>query len=316
MDKKEKSLKEHIRNFFESLDLEKGLALKSQITYARFLNKFLDWLKANNLGELKPHELTEKHIWDYRLFLSRQISKKTNEPIKKVTLNYHLIAIRNLLKYFSDKDILSLSAEKIKLAKIKSSERIVKFLTLDQIKKLLESPNISTVAGIRDRAILEVLFSTGLRVAELTSLNKEQIKITPETKELEIVVMGKGNRPRPVYISSRALEWLKKYLDTRNDGEKSLFINYKGPKNASKRLSIRSVENIIKKYAILSGIPIFTSPHTLRHSFATDLLMQGMDLREVQEFLGHKNISTTQIYTHVTSKKLKELHKKFHSLNE
>jgi len=316
MKKDQKPIIEHVRDFLEYLDIEKGLSNKSQETYARFLKKFIKWLEINNLTSLLPHELTEEHIRKYRVFLSQTINKKTKEPLKRSTQNYYLIALRNLLNYFTDRDILSLPAEKIKLPKLKTEDRVIKFLTLDQIKKLLETPETSNIPGLRDRAILETLFSTGLRVAELVSLNREQIKITPETKELEVVVIGKGNRPRPVYFSQRAVKWLKKYLETRQDKEKALFINYKGPKTASKRLSSRSVENIVKKYAILSGIPIFTSPHTLRHSFATDLLMQGVDLRTIQEFLGHKNIGTTQIYAHLTSRKLRETHRKFHSLRE
>ncbi|MDI6591414.1 MAG: tyrosine-type recombinase/integrase [Patescibacteria group bacterium] len=307
---------EHIDDFLEYLDIEKGLSNKSQETYERFLRKFVKWLKINNLENLLPHELSEEHIRKYRVFLSQSFNKNTQEPIKRSTQNYYLIALRNLLNYFTDRDILSLPAEKIKLAKSKSDERIIKFLSIDQIKKLLETPKISTLAGLRDRAILETLFSTGLRVAELTNLNREQIKITPETKYLEVVIIGKGNRPRPVYFSKRAVKWVRKYLETRKDKEKALFINYKGPKSAPKRLSSRSVENIVKKYALLAGIPIFTTPHTIRHSFATDLLMKGIDLRTIQEFLGHKNIGTTQIYAHITSRKLRDTHRKFHSLKE
>jgi len=316
MKKDQKPIIEHIRDFLEYLDIEKGLSNKSQETYDRLLKKFIKWLKVNNLKSLLPHELTEEHIRKYRVFLSQTINKKTKEPLRRSTQNYYLIALRNLLNYFTDRDILSLPAEKIKLPRLKTEDRVVKFLTLEQIKKLLETPEISNITGLRDRAILETLFSTGLRVAELVSLNREQIKITPETTELEVVVIGKGNRPRPVYFSKRAIKWLKKYLETRQDKEKALFINYKGPKNSPKRLSARSIENIVKKYAILAGIPIFTSPHTLRHSFATDLLMRGVDLRTIQEFLGHKNIGTTQIYAHLTSRKLRETHHKFHSLSE
>ncbi len=316
MKKNTKPIIEHINDFLEYLDIEKGLSNKSQITYQRFLKKFVNWLKINNLESLLPHELTQEHVRKYRVFLSQIFNKNTKEPIKRTTQNYYLIALRNLLNYFTDRDIISLPAEKIKLIKSKWNERAIKFLTLDQVKKLLESPKTSTLSGLRDRAILETLFSTGLRVAELINLNREQIKIIPKTSDLEITIIGKGNRPRPVYFSKRAIKWLKKYLETRQDKEKALFINYKGPKQAPKRLSSRSVENIVKKYAILAGIPTFTSPHTIRHSFATDLLNQGVDLRTVQEFLGHKNISTTQIYAHVTSKKLREAHRKFHSLKE
>ncbi len=316
MKKDQKSIIEHVKNFLEYLDIERGLSLKTQETYARLLEKFISWLKLNNLKSLLPHQLTEEHIRKYRLFLSQKINKKTKEPLKRSTQNYYLIALRNLLNYFTERDIISLPAEKVKLPKLKTDERVIKFLTIEQIKKLLETPKTSTIIGLRDRAILETLFSTGLRVAELVSLNREQIKITPETKELEVVVIGKGNRPRPVYFSERAIKWLRKYLKTRKDKERALFINYKGPKSAPKRLSVRSVENIVKKYAILAGLPFFTTPHTIRHSFATDLLMQGVDLRTIQEFLGHKNISTTQIYAHLTSKKLREIHQKFHSLKK
>ncbi len=280
------------------------------------IKKFSDWLNKNNLESLKPHELTQKHLWDYRVFLSRQINPHRKTPLARSTQNHYLIALRNFLKFFSDRDITSLPAEKIKLTKSKSDQRIIKFLSLEQIKKLLAAPKTSNVTGLRDKAILEVLFSTGLRIAELINLNKEQIKIKPETEDLEIVVIGKGNRPRPVYLSERAVKALKQYLNTRKDKEKALFIAYKGPKRASKRLSCRSIENIVKKYAIAAGVPNFTSPHTIRHSFATDLLEKGVDLREIQEFLGHKNIGTTQIYAHVTSKKLRDTHRKFHSLKE
>ncbi len=315
MKKSSKSILNHINNFLEYLDVEKNLSHTTQITYSRLLNKFSKWLKTNNLQDLKPHELTTEDIWKYRVYISQYINKITNKPLEKSTQKYYLIVLRNLLKYFADRDIVSLPKEKIKLAKSKS-ERAVKFLTLDQIKKLLDAPRTSIITGIRDKAILEIFFSSGLRVAELVGLNKEQIKITPETKDLEIVIIGKGNRPRPVYFSERAVKWLKKYIETRKDKEKALFINYKGPKNVSRRLSVRAIENIVKKYTSLAGIPIFTTPHTIRHSFATDLLSRGVDLRIIQEFLGHKNIATTQIYAHVTSKRLRETHRKFHDLEE
>ncbi len=316
MKKDTRPIVQHINDFLEYLDIEKGLSNKSQETYERFIKKFIKWLEINNFTALLPHELTEDHVRKYRVFLSQSFNKHTKEPLKRSTQNYYLIALRNFLNYFTDHDIVSLPADKIKLAKSKFEERAIKFLGVDQVKKLIEAPKTSNTSGLRDRSILECLFSTGLRVAELVNLNKEQIKITPETKDLEIVVIGKGNRPRPVYFSERSIKWLSKYLATRTDKDKALFINYKGPKNSPKRLSSRSIENIVKKYALLAGIPIFTSPHTLRHSFATDLLTQGADLRTIQELLGHKNIGTTQIYASVTSKKLRETHKKFHSLGE
>lgn len=315
MNKSSKTIIEHIRDFLEYSDVEKGLGYKSQETYARFLKKFSDWLSSQNLQSLKPHELSDQHIWDYRLFLSQTLRKTTKEPLKRSTQNYYLIALRGLLTFFADRDILSLPADKVKLIKEKE-ERAIKFLGIDPLKKLLSTPDTSSRVGLRNRAILETFFSTGLRVAELVSLDREQLKITQDTKELEIVIIGKGGRPRPIYFSKRALHWLQEYLKTRRDKEKALFINYKGPKGADKRLTARSVEAIVKKYALLAGIPSFTTPHTIRHSFATDLLAKGVDLRLVQEFLGHKNIATTQIYTHVTSKQLRELHQKHHSLGE
>lgn len=299
-------------DFLEYLEVGKGLGNKSQQTYHRMLNKFFNWLKKNNLQHLKPHQLTTVHIWKYRVFLSRCINKNTDEPLTRTTQNRYLIVLRSLLNFFADRDILSLPSEKIKLAK-EPEEKAVKFLDIDQIKKLLSAPNINTKTGLRDRAILESLFSTGMRVAELANLDKEQIKITPKTIDLEITIIGKGNRPRPVYFSERCVKWLREYLKTRRDKEEALFIRYKGPKDSPFRLTTRSIENIVKKYTIKAGAPIFTVPHTLRHSMATDLLSQGVDLRTIQEFLGHKSISSTQIYTHVTSRKLREIHRKFHS---
>ena len=307
MERSQKPLPQYLSDFLDWLDIEKGLSNKSQENYSRFLKKFIDWLEENNLEDLKPHELSPAHIWDYRVYLSRQ-SKK---PLKKSTQNYYLIALRSFLNYFANQDILSLPAEKIKLAKDKD-EKKVNFLTLEQIEKLFSTPNTSKRSGLRDRTILETLFSTGLRIAELVSLNREQINLKPMTKDLEVGIVGKGNRPRTVYFSERTVYWLRKYLDTRKDKEKALFINYQGRKNSSRRLTDRSIERTIKKYALMAGLPTNTTPHTLRHSFATDLLTQGADLRVIQEFLGHRNISTTQVYTHVTNKRLRDIHRQFH----
>ncbi|MEA2113631.1 MAG: tyrosine-type recombinase/integrase [Patescibacteria group bacterium] len=308
MRKSAKPILEHLTDFLDWLDIEKGLSNKSQENYSRFLKKFLDWLKKNNLENLKPHELSPAHIWDYRVYLSRQ----SKIPLKKSTQNYYLIALRSFLNFFADRDITTLPAEKIKLAKDKG-EKTVHFLNLEQVEKLLSIPDTLKRAGLRDRAILESLFSTGLRIAELVSLNKEQIRLRPTTKDLEVGIIGKGNYPRTIYFSERAVNWLKKYFETRQDAEKALFINYQSRKDASKRLTACYIERILKKYALLAGLPANTTPHTLRHSFATDLLSQGADLRLIQEFLGHRNIATTQIYTHVTNKRLRDVHRQFHS---
>lgn len=311
MQTSDKPIKDHIQDYINWLELEKGLANKSQENYERFLKKFFDFLGQEQLENIKPHELTPDHIWNYRLFLSRQRSPKDHKFLKKSTQNYYLIALRSLLGYFTEKDILSLPAEKIKLPKGRV-EKTVNFLSLEQIQRLLDAPSPISLLGLRDKAMLEVLFSTGLRVSELVALNREQLHIKHDTGDLEIGVIGKGGHPRTVYFSERAIDWLRQYLAKRTDTEKALFIGYKGRK--PNRLTVRSMERIVKKYAILSGMPITTSCHTMRHSFATDLLMKGVDLRVVQEFLGHRNIVTTQIYTHVTKPHLKEIHKKFHGI--
>jgi len=307
MDKSQKPLPQHLIDFLDWLDIEKGLSNKSQENYSRFLKKFIDWLGKNSLSNLKPHELSPAHIWEYRVYLSRH-SKK---PLKKTTQNYYLIALRSFLNYFANRDIISLPSEKIKLSKNKDDKK-VHFLDLEQIEKLLSAPDIKKINGLRDRTILEVLFSTGLRIAELVSLNRDQIRITPLTKDLEIGIVGKGNHNRTIYFSERTVHWLKKYLDQRKDNDKALFVNYQGRKNVSRRLTDRSIERSIKKYSLLAGLSGNTTPHTLRHSFATDLLSKGVDLRLIQEFLGHRNIATTQIYTHVTNKRLKDVHREFH----
>ena len=314
MQKSKQPIPLHIQDFLDWLDVEKGLSPKSQENYGRFLKKFIDWLNRNGSDNLLPHELNAQHIRDYRLFLSRS-SSSTSLPkgLKRTTQNYYLIAVRSLLNYFADRDILSLPAAKTKLAKNKE-ERQIKFLTLEQLEKLYEAPNSAKPAGIRDRAILETFFSTGLRIAELVALNREQVKISPGMKDLELSVLGKGGRIRTVYFSERALSWLAKYLKTRIDEDKALFINArKAGGDQSRRLTPRSIEKMVKRYALQAGLPMTTTPHVMRHSFATDLLSQGVDLRTIQEFLGHKSITATQIYAHVTNKKLREIHRKFHS---
>jgi integrase/recombinase XerD len=309
-EEKQKRIIDYLNDFLDWLDVEKGLSSKTQENYARFLKKFFDWLKINNLENLKPFELSPDHVYQYKTFLSRKLKK----ALKQSTQTYYLIALRQFLNFFAEKDIKSLPPEKVKLPK-KKTEKVIHFLTLEQVEKLLEAPDTSNEVGLRDRAILETFFSTGMRAGELVNLNREQIKIKPETKDLEITIIGKGQRPRTVYFSERAVFWLRKYLETRKDKERALFINYRGKKPGT-RLTIRSLERIVKKYAILAGLPLNTVCHTLRHSFATDLLSKGVDLRVVQEFLGHKNISTTQIYTHVTRPQLREIHKKYHGIKK
>ena len=309
-----KPLLAHLHDFLDWCEVEKGLSNKTQLNYNNFLKKFFEFLEYSSLSELKPHQLTADHVRAYRLFLSRVRDSSTGNLLKKTTQNYYLIALRAFLNFFADRDITSLPAEKIKLAKDKK-EKTINFLKLNQIENLLLAPNVKTVTGGRDRAILETLFSTGLRVAELVSLNVEQFMDIENRKDYELQIVGKGDKPRTVYFSERALGWVKKYLATRKDADKALFINYRSRRAEGRRLTARSVERLVKKYVKLAGLPLSTSPHTLRHSYATDLLEQGVDLRLIQEFLGHSNIATTQIYTHVTNKKLKDVHRQFHSGN-
>ena len=301
-----------IPDFLDYCEIEKGLSNNTQRNYKRYLNKFVLWLKMAKKENLKPYELTPEDIWNYRLYLSRFQDKK-GKPLKKVTQNYYLIALRALLSYYTDKDIVSIPADKVKLPKDAKKEKTIKFLNLEQIEKLLLSPNTKTKIGLRDRTILESFFSTGLRIAELVALNKEQFSNIKNKKDLELSIVGKGDNPRTVYFSERALNWVKKYLEINKDEEKALFVHYRSRKGVDNRLTARSIERIIKKYAILAGVPVFTTPHTIRHSYATDLLNQGVDLRTIQEFLGHKSIVTTQIYTHVTNKRLRDIHRQFHS---
>ena len=301
----------HIPKFLEYCEVEKGLSPVSAKNYDNFLRMFVQWLADCNLAHLKPHELTPDQVWNYRLYLSRK-RDRGGAYIKKTTQSYYLIALRNLLNYFTDKDIAALPAEKIKLPKLTDKDKAIKFLRFEQLEKLLAAPDISKVEGLRDRAILEVLFSTGMRVSELTSLNVNLFSASQFTgaapKELELSITGKGGRARTVYFSTRALFWLGKYLRSRRDSYPPLFINYRPDKKDLKhRLTDRSVQRLVRKYTHISGLSVEVTPHTLRHSFATDLLSQGAEL------LGHKNIGTTQIYTHITNPALREIHRRFHS---
>ena len=316
MNKSSKTIINHIPDFLDYCEIEKGLSENTQINYRRYLQKFLNWLKDNKKEQILPHGLTADDIWAYRVYLSRFNDPQGNS-LSKVTQNYYLIALRALLGYFTAKDIFTLPADKISLPRDVKKEKTVKFLNLDQVEKLLLAPDANTETGIRDRAILESLFSTGLRIAELVSLNREQFANLKEGKELELGIIGKGKHPRTVYFSDRSLDWIRKYVKIRDKHcpkeEKALFVNFRTPDDAERRLTSRSIERLVKRYAIISGVPLFTTPHTLRHSMATDLLTQGVDLRTIQEFLGHQNIMTTQIYTHVTNKRLRDIHRQFHS---
>lgn len=313
MQKNNKPIREHIIPFLEWCAVEKGLADKTQENYGNFLKKFALFLRSAKLENIKPHDLSNEIIWKYRFFLSKQKDVHTGKEIKKSTQNYYLIALRALLVYFTERDILSLPADKIKLAR-EAKEKKIHFLKIEEIERLLQAPDENSLSGLRDRAILETFFSTGLRVAELVALNRDQLQGSLSNNDLELQVIGKGSKPRVIYFSARAFLWLKKYLAKRQDDNNALFVNYRGKTGSDRRLSVRSVERLVKYYAKKTGVSTLTSPHTLRHSYATDLLEQGVDLRAIQEMLGHSSITTTQIYTHVTNKRLKDIHRKFHSL--
>lgn len=313
MDNK-KSIIKYLIDFLDYCEVQKGLSSKTQENYTRFLRKFFRWLQETKREALIPSSLTPDLVWEYKVYLSRHIDPRTKKSLKKTTQNYYLIALRSLLDFFAEKDIPSLPSCKVKLAKDKADHE-VKFLTLEQLSRLLGSPSPATLIGLRDRALLETLFSTGLRVAELAALNRDQLRIKDDTKDIETAVIGKGSKIRTVYFSTRAIDALRHFLTKRQDMDDALFINYRrgsAMKGESRRLTVKSIEDIVKKYVKIAGLPVMATPHTLRHSFATDLLNQGVDLRTVQEFLGHSNIATTQIYTHITNKQLRDVHRRVH----
>ena len=308
MKESSKPLSKHQNDYLDWVDVEKGLSSSTQENYARFIQRFFAWLKQNDLDDLKPHELTEDHVWKYRIFLAR---KAGDGGLKRSTQQYYLIGLRSLLRFFANRDITSLPPDKITLPKSNDGQE-VRNLSIDQLKKIFNAPDVESKSGLRDRAILETFFSTGLRISELVNLDKKQILASLGQDELELSITGKGNKTRTVYFSSRALEWLERYLNTRSDDIAALFINYRAPRGADRRLSQRAIQKRVKKYAIQAGLPKNTTPHVLRHSFATDLLRKGVDIRILQEFLGHRSITATQIYTHVTNKQLRDVHNKFH----
>jgi len=295
--------------FLDYLQVERGSSPLTIRNYKHYLNRFINWLGSRGIRQGLA-DINQEVVRQYRVFLS-QLSDGKGGSLSRRTQGYHAIALRSFLKWLIKNDYPVMSPEKIDLPKI--GERQVKFLTGEHVDRLLNSPSLSTINGKRDKAILEVLFSTGLRVSELSKLDRDKIDL--ERREFGIV--GKGGRARVVFLSTRAAEWVKKYINNRKDHYKPLFIRHKGKvdpvtPDEKMRLTPRSVQRMIKKYGRKIKLPIDVTPHVLRHSFATDLLMAGADLRSVQEMLGHKNVSTTQIYTHVTNKQLREVHSAFH----
>lgn len=292
-------------DFLEYLEIEQNRSQKTIQNYDHYLTRLIDFA-----GDIKVSDIDAELIRKWRLWLNR-LGTNTSDELGKTTQNYHLIALRSFLKFCAKRDIPALTADKIELARTRRKQ--VTFLTEDELKRIFEQPDLATLGGLRDRAILELLFSSGLRVSELVGLDKDHINL----KRREFMVRGKGQKDRPIFISPTAASWIQQYLDKRQDTSRPLFVRYSGRKQVDRsgnfhRLTVRSVQRLVARYALLAGITKHVSPHTLRHSFATDLLMNGADLRSVQAMLGHSNIATTQIYTHVTDPHLRAVHEKFH----
>ncbi len=300
------SLKKLKQQFLEYVEIEKGRSLKTVENYDRYISRFLAFLKNDS-----PSAVTDTTVREFRLWLNRQSNgsvKKNTDTLSKKTQNYYLIAIRSFLKYLAREGVKTLSAERIELAKV--TERSLDLITREELDRILSAPKGSDLKSVRDRAILELLFSTGLRVSELCALPRD-INLKSE----ELSVRGKGGKVRVVFISDEAKKSIEEYLKIRKDMSDKLFVRASTGKNKeiTGALDRHSVEAMVKHYAIKSGVSKKVTPHTMRHLFATDLLSNGADLRSVQALLGHSNIGTTQIYTHVTDKHLREVHKKFHN---
>ena len=303
-----------IDDFFEHLEIEVGRSKKTVDNYRHYLERFV--MLAQEIlqkDDIKPSDIDKELVRKYRLLLNRYGSENGTEDLKIITQTYHLIALRGFLKYLARRDIKSLDPSLVDLPH--TIRKQVTFLHFGEVEDMLEQIDLSTESGLRDRAIIELLYSSGLRVSELVNLNRDSINL----ERREFMVRGKGSKDRPIFVSKSAADRLQDYLDARTDSLPALFLNNSRNTQAVdtsgnyRRMTARSVERIVEKYARLAGITKHVSPHTLRHSFATDLLMNGADLRSVQTMLGHADISTTQIYTHVTDAHLKEIHEKFHS---
>lgn len=298
-------LSDTLVEFLEYLEIEQNRSQKTIANYHHYLMRLVEFA-----GDPTIDKITQETVRKWRLWLNR-LHDEHGDEISITTQNYHLIALRSFLKFCSKRGLTTLPPEKVELARIKRKQ--VTFLTRDELEALFAQPDVEGLIGLRDRTILELLFSGGLRVSELVALDKTHVS----TKRREFVVRGKGQKDRPIFMSDSAAEWIDRYLERRTDSSEALFIRYGGSKGQDTsgdylRLTPRSIQRVIARYAKLAGITKKVSPHTLRHSFATDLLMNGADIRSVQTMLGHSDISTTQIYTHVTDAHLKDVHRKFH----
>ena len=322
---KKSPIEKNIQNFLEYCEIEKNKSLLTIRNYAHYLARFADFCKGQGLS--KPEQINLDTVRSYRLFLNRLTDERTGLSLKAITQNYHVIAVRAFLKYLARRDIDTLSAEKIELAKNPSRE--VEILTNDEIERIKTAVKHeeNELARLRDASILELLFSSGVRISELVQLKQKQINF----ERGEFTVRGKGDKLRLVFMSDEASKMLKAYIKKRDDNSQALFVSHskigntvtkqmesmssKTDQHNAAGLTARSVQRLVKKYAGFAGIMHKVTPHTFRHSFATDLLQNGADIRSVQTLLGHASITTTQIYTHVTNSQLREVHKKFHNKN-
>ena len=298
-------LSELVTDFLEHLEIEQNRSQKTISNYDHYLRRLVEFTDDCDIAKLDAEMVRQ-----WRLHLNRTKDVNGNE-LTKTTQNYHLIALRSFLKYLAKRDIKALDSAKIELAKVTRPQ--VTFLDTGEVERLLAAIDTSNPVGLRDRAVIELLFSGGLRVSELVSLNRDQINL----ERREFMVRGKGQKDRPIFISPQAADWIGRYLETRKDPGKPLLIHYSGSQDDAEdgmytRLTVRSVQRLVKRYSKAAGITKDVTPHTLRHSFATDLLQNGADLRSVQGLLGHANIATTQIYTHITDPQLKSVHERFH----
>ena len=311
-------ISELVADFLESLEIEKGRSTKTVENYGLYLARFIDLITEDFEGQemIKPSDITPEVLRRFRLKLNRFSDNQNKERLSALTQSYHLIALRGFFKYLAKRGIKSLDPSLIDLPR--AAKKQVTFLHFDEIERLLAEIPLDTESGLRDRAIIELLFSGGLRVSELCSLNRDSINL----ERREFMVRGKGKKDRPIFIDKSTAECIEDYLNMRTDTLPALFLNnsanHQIPSTTGdfRRLTPRSIERIVQKYTRLAGITKHVTPHTMRHSFATDLLMNGADIRSVQSLLGHANISTTQIYTHITDPHLKEVHEKFHSESE
>ncbi len=300
-----------VTEFLEYLEIERNRSQQTLKNYDYYLRRFLTLSEAKS-----PKDITTERVRKYRLQLNRITNPRTGEQLKKKTQNYHMIALRAFLKYLAKRDISTLAPEKIELAK--QEDRQIEFLEPNELDRLMQAPLASNgkevaISQFRDKSILELLFSTGLRVSELANLKIESVNL----KRDDFSVRGKGGKVRIVFLSEQAKYWVKQYLDKRTDTSPYLFIAHdraqkKRENDEARPITSRSIERMVQKYAKEAGIMKQITPHTLRHSYATDLLRNGADIRSVQSMLGHASITTTQIYTHVTDERLKEVYKKYH----